>query len=171
MKKLQALLNYLQTELERETSDAPEVPTTGSLPTSGPPSSFQRLGKVKEKLKPIVENLLEHQRVLETADQVRTAELAQIQEISRFQAAGLHALIESLPDAIYIATKEGVVLCNDSALRMLGASSLEDLRVYPSKSACSSSGGPMEPPWRKKNFLWFVPSGERPPSRSTWPRH
>ncbi len=152
MKKLQALLNYLQTELERETSDAPEVPTTGSLPTSGPPSSFQRLGKVKEKLKPIVENLLEHQRVLETADQVRTAELAQIQEISRFQAAGLHALIESLPDAIYIATKEGVVLCNDSALRMLGASSLEDLRVYPSKSALFQFRWPDGTPLAEEEF-------------------
>src|SRR5664279_4959236 len=134
MKKLKSLLNYLQTELERETGDTPNFPLVGPPQANGARSSNGQLVEVREKLKPIVEDLLEHQRVLESEDQSRTAELARIQGISRFQAAELHAIVEALPDAIFIATKEGMALCNTSALRMLGANSLEDLRDYPKKS-------------------------------------
>jgi PAS domain S-box-containing protein len=134
MKKLQFLLNHLQAELEGETGDSSENSPTEPQQANGTPLAPGRLVEVKEKLKPIVANLLDHQRVLESEDQLRKAELARVQEISRFQAAELHAIVESLPDAIFIATKEGMALCNTSALRMLGASTLEDLRDYPKKS-------------------------------------
>ena len=135
MKKLQSLLNQLRIELERETGLAPEGPWAGPLGANDTLASSGRLVEVKEKWKPIVEDLLEHQRVLESKGHLRAAELARIEEISRFQAAELYAIVQSLPDAIYIATKEGIVLCNNSALKMLGVSSLEHLQDYPRQSA------------------------------------
>lgn len=122
MKKLQALLNDLREELEREMDDGSEAHLAG-----GTLISSRRLVVAKERLKPIVDGLLEHQRVLESVEQVRTEELERTRRISQFQAAELHAIIESLPDAVLVATKEAVVLCNSSALRMLGVESLEDL--------------------------------------------
>jgi PAS domain S-box-containing protein len=44
------------------------------------------------------------------------------------KAAELDAVIESMPDAVYIGTPEGITRCNGHALRQLGASSLEDLQ-------------------------------------------
>ena len=125
MKHLLVLLKQLQVELERGMGNPPEDPSA-SLPVAN---------DVKQRLKPIVGDLIAHQRRLESTDQIRTAELARVGEISRFQAAELHAIVQALPDAIYIATKEGVALCNNSALRMLGISSVEQLQDYPRQSA------------------------------------
>ncbi|KMQ53073.1 PAS/PAC sensor signal transduction histidine kinase [Chitinispirillum alkaliphilum] len=50
-------------------------------------------------------------------------------EQARRRSAELGAVIESMPDAVYIGTPEGITQCNTHALRMLGASSLEDLRA------------------------------------------
>jgi signal transduction histidine kinase/CheY-like chemotaxis protein len=45
------------------------------------------------------------------------------------RAAELDAVIESMTDAVYIGTAEGITRCNASALRQLGASSLGDLQL------------------------------------------
>jgi len=49
-------------------------------------------------------------------------------EVAERRAAELDAVIESMPDAVYVGTPEGITRCNDHALRQLGASSLDDLR-------------------------------------------
>lgn len=43
------------------------------------------------------------------------------------QAAELDAVIESIPDAVYVGTSAGIARCNRRALDMLGLDSLEDL--------------------------------------------
>ena len=49
-------------------------------------------------------------------------------EVAERRAAELDAVIESMPDAVYVGTPEGITRCNEHALRQLGASSLADLR-------------------------------------------
>ncbi len=49
-------------------------------------------------------------------------------EVAERRAAELDAVIESMPDAVYVGTLEGITRCNANALRMLGAASLDDLR-------------------------------------------
>jgi PAS domain S-box-containing protein len=49
-------------------------------------------------------------------------------EVAERRAAELDAVIESMPDAVYVGTPEGITRCNSHALRQLGASSLADLR-------------------------------------------
>ncbi len=43
------------------------------------------------------------------------------------RGAELAAVIEAMPDAVYIGTAEGITLCNTNTLEMLGAKSLRDL--------------------------------------------
>ena len=49
-------------------------------------------------------------------------------EVAERRAAELDAVIESMPDAVYVGTPEGITRSNEHALRKLGASSLADLR-------------------------------------------
>ena len=53
--------------------------------------------------------------------------IQELLRISEQRAAELHAVIESMPDAVYIGTEQGITVCNSKGLSMLGASSLEDL--------------------------------------------
>ena len=133
MKKLRSLLLRLQTQLENDKNEVP-----WSLPSAHPRKetyfSPERLREVKEQLKPIVQDLQKHQSTLEAEEQFRPLELARITELTRFQAAEIHAIIESMPDAVFIGTKEGLTHCNTSALRMLGIESLEKLPHYPERS-------------------------------------
>src|SRR5215210_1790433 len=63
-------------------------------------------------------------------DHKETAEmLRQAWTLAEHRAAELDAVIESMADAVYIGTEDGITKCNASALRQLGASSLEDLQL------------------------------------------
>ena len=53
---------------------------------------------------------------------------ARISSLSRFLAAEIKALIESLPDGVLIGIRDGVSICNPSALRILGISSMASIR-------------------------------------------
>ncbi len=53
--------------------------------------------------------------------------IQELLRISEQRTAELHAVIESMPDAVYIGTENGITECNTRALTMLGATSLEDL--------------------------------------------
>jgi len=44
-------------------------------------------------------------------------------------AAELYVAIQAIPDAIYFGNEQGITRCNDAALRMFGAASLEDLQA------------------------------------------
>jgi len=56
------------------------------------------------------------------------AKIQELLRISERRTAELHAVIESMPDAVYIGTENGITQCNSRALEMLGAGSLEDLQ-------------------------------------------
>ncbi len=152
MKKLRSLLLHLQSELEDNKTDGPGSLPSGTEPNGETPLTPDQLLEVKEKLRPIVQDLQKHQSTLEAKEHVRTLELAQIREINRFQAAQIHAIIESMPDAVFIGTKEGVILCNSSALRMLGVKSLEELRDYPNRSSYFSLRWPNGTPLTEGEF-------------------
>jgi PAS domain S-box-containing protein len=55
------------------------------------------------------------------------AKIQELLRISERRAAEHHAVIESMPDAVYIGTGNGITQCNLRGLEMLGARSLEDL--------------------------------------------
>lgn len=55
--------------------------------------------------------------------------IQELLSISEQRSAELRAVIESMPDAVYIGTGNGITECNVRALEMLGASSLKDLQV------------------------------------------
>lgn len=152
MKKLRSLLLHLQSELEDNKTDGPGSLPSGTEPNGETTLTPDQLLEVKEKLRPIVQDLQKHQSTLEAKEHVRTLELAQIREINRFQAAQIHAIIESMPDAVFIGTKEGVILCNSSALRMLGVKSLEELRDYPNRSSYFSLRWPNGTPLTEGEF-------------------
>ena len=114
------MLLHLQTQLENGRNEVPWVPPSIDQP-------HQTLRDVKEQLRPIVQDLENHQSNPEAKEQVRTLEIECITELTRFQAAEIHGLIQAIPDAVFIGTKEKITLCNSSALRMLGVESLEDL--------------------------------------------
>ena len=152
MKKLRSLLLHLQSELEDNKNDGTRSLPSGTEPNDETTLTPDQLLEVKEKLRPIVQDLQEHQSTLEAKERVRTLELEQIREINRFQAAEIHAIIESMPDAVFIGTKEGVILCNSSALRMLGVKSLEELRDYPNRSPYFSLRWPNGTPLTEGEF-------------------
>ncbi|HSK75285.1 MAG TPA: ATP-binding protein, partial [Thermoanaerobaculia bacterium] len=54
--------------------------------------------------------------------------LREAYDLAEQRAAELDAVFESMADAVYIGTEEGITKCNAHALRQLGASSLRDLR-------------------------------------------
>jgi PAS domain S-box-containing protein len=51
-------------------------------------------------------------------------------DIAERRSAELTAVIESMPDAVYLGTLSGITACNSRALTMLGARSLEDLQAH-----------------------------------------
>ena len=56
-------------------------------------------------------------------------ELTRVHALAQRRVAELDAVIESMPDAVYIGTAEGITKCNTNALKVLGASSLEDFNA------------------------------------------
>jgi PAS domain S-box-containing protein len=56
-------------------------------------------------------------------------ELKELHALAERRVAELDAVIESMPDAVYIGTEAGITKCNTNALRMLGAGSLEDFNA------------------------------------------
>ncbi|QDV36527.1 PAS domain S-box protein [Tautonia plasticadhaerens] len=50
------------------------------------------------------------------------------EEVAERRAAELDAVIDSIPDAVYVGTAEGMTKCNANALEMLGFTSPADLR-------------------------------------------
>lgn len=54
--------------------------------------------------------------------------IRELLQLSERRTAELTAVIESMPEAVYIGNKEGITHCNQVALKMLGAASLEDLQ-------------------------------------------
>ncbi|MGI9174605.1 MAG: chemotaxis protein CheB [Rhodothermales bacterium] len=68
----------------------------------------------------------------------------------RQHAAVLEAVIESMPDAVYIGNEAGTTQCNEVGLRMIGADSLEDLQGRTEELAqkfnvrWATSGEPLE---------------------------
>jgi signal transduction histidine kinase/PAS domain-containing protein len=55
--------------------------------------------------------------------------LRELHAVAERRRAELDAIIESMPDAVYIGNENGITQCNGPALRMLGAVSLEDLQA------------------------------------------
>ena len=56
-------------------------------------------------------------------------ELARVHALAERRVAELNAVIESMPDAVYIGNAEGITKCNTNALKVLGASSVEDFNA------------------------------------------
>ncbi len=54
--------------------------------------------------------------------------LKELLKLSDQHSAELNAVIESMPDAVYIGNKKGITQCNARALQMIGATSLQDLQ-------------------------------------------
>ena len=68
-------------------------------------------------------------RAAEEALRDREERLRELLDEANRRTAELLAVIESMPDAVYMGTTDGITRCNTNALRMLGATSLEDLRA------------------------------------------
>lgn len=134
MKKLRYLLTQLESELKKDDHPAPGSLPSGVRARSTTTLTPARLRDAKKNLRAIVQDLQEHQTVIKAAEHFRTLEFARITEMTRFQAAEIQTIIESLPDAVFIAAKGRVILCNSSALRMLGVKSLEDIGNYPKRT-------------------------------------
>lgn len=65
---------------------------------------------------------------IDIAQQKQTErQLKELHAIAERRVAELDAVIESMPDAVYIGTASGITKCNTNALRMLGAKSVADL--------------------------------------------
>lgn len=61
-------------------------------------------------------------------DVTEKKEFERLSGLAERRSAELNALLELIPDAVYIGTLEGITLCNTAALNMLGAESLPDLQ-------------------------------------------
>ena len=128
MKKLRLLLERLLEEVEREDEGILETQGFQRLAGNLESSAALTLPKARERLRPIIQDLHLHQETLQVEDQLRASEMARISRLSRFQEAEIKALIDSLPDGVVIGTREGVSLCNGSALRILGISAMSAIR-------------------------------------------
>ena len=56
-------------------------------------------------------------------------QLRALLRLAERRSAELATIIESMPDAVYLGTADGITHCNTNALRMLGADSLEDMKA------------------------------------------
>lgn len=75
----------------------------------------------------IVHDETEHNRTQTECERLLEAE-REARALAERRAAELDAVIESIPDAVYIGDAQGITRCNERGLEMLGASSIEDLR-------------------------------------------
>jgi len=127
MKKLQMLLERLLEEVEREDEEAQGPQVLQQLVGNARAPASGTVPNARERLRPIVQDLQSHQAYLQAEDQLRVSEIARISRLSRFQEAEIRALIESLPDGVLIGTRDGSCICNGSALRILGISSMASI--------------------------------------------
>jgi transcriptional regulator with PAS, ATPase and Fis domain len=135
MEKLRSLLDTLQAAIDRAEDGGGLRPGPG--PASGAGSALVDLQpSLRALLRPIVQDLREHQARLEAEDRLRATEMVRIARLSRFQAAELEALMESLPDGVLIGTRDGLTGCNATALRMLGVPALEAIRAPGDRIRC-----------------------------------
>ena len=74
----------------------------------------------------LLRDITERKRAEESGRRL-AAEAAARAEAER-HATELRAIIQSIPDGVYIGSEEGITLVNESGLRMLGFNSREDLR-------------------------------------------
>lgn len=128
MKKLRSLLETLQAAIDRDEEGGFAPLGRGPHANGIANAMVDTRPSVREVLRPIVQDLRAHQARLEAEDQQRTSEMARMARLSRFQAAELEALIESLPDGVLIGTLDGLTGCNASALHMLGFPALAAVR-------------------------------------------
>ena len=67
---------------------------------------------------------------MEVTEQKRAeARLRELHELAEQRVAELNAVIESMPDAVYIGNENGMTKCNTNALKQLGISSLDELKA------------------------------------------
>ena len=91
-------------------------------------ASFAQLQVDSGRLVGLVMDVTER-RASEDALRDREEQLRRLLQVADRRAAELLAVIESMPDAVYMGTADGITRCNTNALRMLGATSLEDLQA------------------------------------------
>ena len=101
-----------------------------SLEESVPLVAENEVGTVTIAFNSAMQRLAEQRNALrkEVSDRVHAEhELHQIYGLSHRRAAELDAVIESLPEAVYIGTAHGVTKCNGKAMALLKVSSLGEL--------------------------------------------
>ena len=125
MKKLQMLLERLLEEIEKEDEGILEQSSFQSVADNVTPLGTLVVSNTRDRLRPIVRDLQSHQVNLQEEAALRASEITRISRLSRFQEAEIKALIECLPDGVLIGTREGLSICNGSALRVLGVSSMD----------------------------------------------
>ena len=94
--------------------------------------SGDEIGTVTAAFNSAMQKLAEQRNALrkEVADRVHAEhELHQIYGLSHRRAAELNAVIESLPEAVYIGTEQGLTKCNAKAMSLLKVASLKELSV------------------------------------------
>ena len=90
---------------------------------------------------------------LQTVANVLGEAIARLQTDAALRArtAILEAVIESMPDAVYVGDGTGIMRCNEQALRLIGAASLEDLQGHSAELGRtfnvrhSETGEPLDP--------------------------
>ena len=55
--------------------------------------------------------------------------LKELYAVAERHLSELRAVVESMPDAVYMGTRDGITLCNARALQMFGAQTLSDLQL------------------------------------------
>jgi PAS domain S-box-containing protein len=68
----------------------------------------------------VVNDITEHKKSEE--------KILDLLRLSELRTAELNAIFDSMPDAVYIGSENGITHCNENALKMLGAESIHDLR-------------------------------------------
>jgi two-component sensor histidine kinase len=66
-----------------------------------------------------------------TGKKLEEKKVLELLQFAECRTAELIAIIESIPDAVFVGTSNGVSLCNAKALKLLGANSLDDLKIKP----------------------------------------
>jgi PAS domain S-box-containing protein len=85
------------------------------------------VGAVKD-VTDIRNTAMDHEKLLIDIESERN-KLKELLFLSEQNTAELNAIIESIPDALFIGDINGMRLCNDKALKLLGAESLSDLKT------------------------------------------
>lgn len=82
----------------------------------------------------VVRDYTEPLRALDERSKLLDSERSARAEAER-QAAALTAAIDAIPNGVYIGDVDGIVRCNQPALQMLGASSIDELNAPPEEMA------------------------------------